>query len=206
MDSELTAQFTLGNLDFSTSSIWQSPRASVYVAFGRISHIFIAKVDSDFPAQVALENPDIISTCSHMAVGRERLSSERCLEEVLSQVVGTDGLEVYAMMTGKILDLRSTLRHCGITGGCTVHVHCRLRGESLEDVPGQWTFHNASRRDAGQCVKGAVGVVRQGKICLSLLKEDSSHVGNAGVGVISIELLEAVERQANYEEQRAEAS
>ena len=31
-----------------------------------------------------------------------------CLEEVLSQVVGTDGLDVYAMMNGKILDLRST--------------------------------------------------------------------------------------------------
>ena len=30
-----------GNLNIlSTSSIWQSPRASVYVAFGRISHIF----------------------------------------------------------------------------------------------------------------------------------------------------------------------
>ena len=59
-----------GNLDIiSTSSIWQFPRASVYVAFGRISHIFIVTVDSDFPAQSALENLDIISSCSHMAVG-----------------------------------------------------------------------------------------------------------------------------------------
>ena len=32
-----------------------------------------------------------------------------CLEEVLSRVVGTDGLDVYATMNGKILDLRSTL-------------------------------------------------------------------------------------------------
>ena len=31
-----------------------------------------------------------------------------CLEEVLSQVVGTDGLDVYATMNGKILDIHST--------------------------------------------------------------------------------------------------
>ena len=59
-----------GNLNIiSTSSIWRFPRASVHVAFGRISHIFIVTVDSDFPAQFALENLDIISTCGHMAVG-----------------------------------------------------------------------------------------------------------------------------------------
>ena len=45
------------------------PRASVYVASGRISHIFIVTVDSDFSAQFAFENLDIIFTCSHMAVG-----------------------------------------------------------------------------------------------------------------------------------------
>ena len=62
-----------------------------------------------------------------------------CLEEVLSQVVGTDGLDVCAMMNGKMLDSRSTLRHCGITNDCTVHIRYRLRGGSREDVPGQWT-------------------------------------------------------------------
>ena len=67
----ISSQFTLGNLNIiSMSSIWQSPRASVYGAFGRISHIFNVLVDSDFPAQFALENLDIISTCTHMAVGR----------------------------------------------------------------------------------------------------------------------------------------
>ena len=45
------------------------PRVSVYVASGRISHIFNVTVDSDFPAQFALENLNIIFTCSHMAVG-----------------------------------------------------------------------------------------------------------------------------------------
>ena len=62
-----------------------------------------------------------------------------CLEEVLSQVVGTDGLDVYATVNGKILDLSSTLLSCGITDGCTVHIHFRLRGGSRDDVPGQWT-------------------------------------------------------------------
>ena len=36
-------------------------------------------------------------------------------------------LDVYAMMNGKILDSRSTLRHCGITHDCTVHIRYRLR-------------------------------------------------------------------------------
>ena len=43
--SRISLQFTLGKFGtISTSSIWQSPRASVYVAFGRISHIFIVLV------------------------------------------------------------------------------------------------------------------------------------------------------------------
>ena len=46
---------------------------------------------------------------------------------------------MYATMNGMILDLCSTLLSCGITDGCTVHVHFRLRGGSREDVPGQWT-------------------------------------------------------------------
>ena len=110
-----------------------------------------------------------------------------CLEEVLSQVVGTDGLDVYATMNGKILDLRSTLSSCGITGGCTVHIHFRLRGGSREDV------RNASRRVAGQCVRGAIGVVRQGRICLSLPK-------GKGMGKGILQLGHWVEK-ANYEKQ-----
>ena len=93
-----------------------------------------------------------------------------CLEEVLSQVVGTDGLDVYATMNGKILDLCSTLLSCGITDGCTVHIHFRLRGGSREDVPGQWTCSHCLAPGAGQCVNGATGVARQGMICPSLLK------------------------------------
>ena len=64
-----------GNLNVvSTSSIWQRTKppvpASVYGAFGRISHIFNVTVDSDLPALFALENLDIIFTCNHMAVRR----------------------------------------------------------------------------------------------------------------------------------------
>ena len=56
-------------------------------------------------------------------VGMSTSVVRRCLEDVLSQVVGTDGLDVYGMMNGKILDVRSTLSSCGITYGCTVHIH-----------------------------------------------------------------------------------
>ena len=91
-----------------------------------------------------------------------------CLEEVLSQVIGMDGLDVCAMMNGKIVDLRSTLWFCGITDVCTVHTHCRLRGGSREDVPGQWTCSQCFAPRCWPVVKGATGVVRQWRICLSL--------------------------------------
>ena len=101
-----------------------------------------------------------------------------CLEEVLSQVIGTDGLDVYAMVNGKIVDLRSTLWSCGIIDGCTVHIHHRLRGGSREDVPQQWTCSQCFLRHAvGQCVKGATRVVRQGRICLSLPKGRRKGMG-----------------------------
>ena len=61
VDSELPAQFSLGNLNIiSTSSIWQFRVRQFTVLLGRISHIFNVTVDSDFPAQCALENLDII--------------------------------------------------------------------------------------------------------------------------------------------------
>ena len=45
--TRISLQFTLGYLNIiSMSSIWQSPRASVYRAFGRTSHIFIVLVVS----------------------------------------------------------------------------------------------------------------------------------------------------------------
>ena len=88
-------------------------------------------------------------------VGRSTSVVRGRLEEVLSQVVGTDGLDVYAMMNGKILDLRSTLWFCGITDGCTVHVHCRLRGEVA--CLGSGRVHNASRNGKGDIAVGPLG-------------------------------------------------
>ena len=60
-------------------------------------------------------------------------------DEILSHVIGTDGLDVYSMVHGKIVNLSSTLSSAGIVGDCTVHIHHRLRGGSREDVLGQWT-------------------------------------------------------------------
>ena len=96
-----------------------------------------------------------------------------CLEEVLSQVVGMDGLDVYAMMNGKILDSRSTLRHCGITNDCTVHIRYRLRGGSREDVPGQWT--------CSQCFAPRCWPVRK-RCCRCGAARDDLPVSSKGKG------------------------
>ena len=48
------------------------------------------------------------------------------LEEVLLQVIGGGKLgDPYAMMSGKLVDLCSTLSSCGITNGCAVYMHYR---------------------------------------------------------------------------------
>ena len=61
MDSELSAQFSLWKSEhYFYEQYLAVPRASVYIALGKISHILIVTVDSDFPAQFALENLDII--------------------------------------------------------------------------------------------------------------------------------------------------
>ena len=59
--------------------------------------------------------------------------------EFLSSVVGTGGLDVYAMVHGKTVNLISTFSSADIVGDCTVYIHHRLRGGFREDVPGQWT-------------------------------------------------------------------
>ena len=84
-----------------------------------------------------------------------------CLEEVLSQVVGTDGLDVCAMMNGKILDSRMIVRSTFAIDS---------EEEVVRMCQGSGRVRNALRHVAGQCVKGATGVVRHGMICLSLLK------------------------------------
>ena len=72
-------------------------------------------------------------------VGRSTSVVRGGLDEILSHIIGTGGLDVYATVYGKIVDLSSTLSSAGIVGDCTVQIHHRLRGGSREDVPGQWT-------------------------------------------------------------------
>ena len=72
-------------------------------------------------------------------VGRSTSVVRGGLDDILSHIIGTGGLDVYATVYGKIVDLSSTLSSAGIVGDCTVHIHHRLRGGSREDVPGQWT-------------------------------------------------------------------
>ena len=130
----------------------------------------------------------------------QRLLSVDCLEEVLSQVVGTDGLDVYAMMNGKILDLRSTLRFFVAS---LMVARSTFTIDSEEEVVrmclGSGRVHNVSRSVAGQCVKGATGVVRQGRICMSLPKGKGM-----GKGILQLDhLVENRHRHDSQTESRA---
>ena len=49
--------------------------------------------------------------------------------------------------------------------------------EVVKMCQGSGRVRNASRRVAGQCVNGAIGVEQQGKICTSLLKEKGMGKG-----------------------------
>ena len=61
-----------------------------------------------------------------------------------------------------------------ISSGLLVIAQSTFTIDSEEEVVrtclGSGRVHNVSRRVAGQCVNGATGVVRQGRICLSLLE------------------------------------
>ena len=59
----------------------------------------------------------------------------------LGLVAGVTGLDVYAMVGGRIVDHSFSLGRLGITSNCTV-TFSRLRGGSRENVPGQWTCSN----------------------------------------------------------------
>ena len=43
-------------------------------------------------------------------------------DEILSNVIGTDGFDVYAMVHGKIVNLSSTLSSARVVGDCTVSI------------------------------------------------------------------------------------
>ena len=75
--------------------------------------------------------------------------------------------------------------HCGTAESPTT-VRSTFAIDSEEEVvrmcQGSGRVRNASRRVAGQCVKGATGVERQGKICLSLLKGKGMGKGMLQLG------------------------
>ena len=57
----------------------------------------------------------------------------------LGLVAGVTGMDMYAMVGGKIVDHSLSLESLGITSNCTVSFFSRLRGGSRDNVPGQWT-------------------------------------------------------------------
>ena len=66
----------------------------------------------------------------------------------LGLVAGVMGMDVYAMVGGRIVDHSFSLSRLGVTSNCTVTFLSRLRGGSRENVPGQWTCSN--------CLAGAL--------------------------------------------------
>ena len=67
--TRISLQFTLGNLELFLRAVSGSLRVRQSTVLLEEFHIFSTCWLSRFPAQFALENLDIISTCSHMAVG-----------------------------------------------------------------------------------------------------------------------------------------
>ena len=60
----------------------------------------------------------------------------------LGLVAGVMGMDVYAMVGGRIVNHSLSLESLGITSNCTVSFFSRLRGGSRENVPWQWTCSN----------------------------------------------------------------
>ena len=61
---------------------------------------------------------------------------------VLGLVAGVMGMDVYAMVGGRIVNHSLYLESLGITSNCTVSFLSRHRGGSRDNVPGQWTCSN----------------------------------------------------------------
>ena len=60
----------------------------------------------------------------------------------LGLVAGVMGVDVYAMVGGRIVNHSLSLESLGITSSCTVSFFSRLRGGSRDNVLGQWTCSN----------------------------------------------------------------
>ena len=69
--------------------------------------------------------------------------------DLIHDVVGYVGWDIYATLHGHILDLSGTLQSQGVSDNDTIRVSCRLRGGSNNtDIPGQWQCANC---DATRC-------------------------------------------------------
>ena len=63
----------------------------------------------------------------------------RCHDyDLIHDVVGYYGWDIYVTLRGNIEDLSDTLLSVGVSDNDTIRVHCRLRGGSNNaDIPGQ---------------------------------------------------------------------
>ena len=69
--------------------------------------------------------------------------------DLIHDVVGYVGWDIYATLHGHILDLSGTLQSQGVSDNDTIRIFCRLRGGSNNtDIPGQWQCANC---DATRC-------------------------------------------------------
>ena len=69
--------------------------------------------------------------------------------DLIHDVVGYVGWDIYATLRGRILDLSGTLQSQGVSDDDTIRISCRLRGGSNNtDIPGQWQCANC---DATRC-------------------------------------------------------
>ena len=69
--------------------------------------------------------------------------------DLIHDVVGYVGWDIFATLHGRILDLFGTLQSEGVSDNDTIRISCRLRGGSNNtDIPGQWQCANC---DATRC-------------------------------------------------------
>ena len=65
--------------------------------------------------------------------------------DLIHDLVGYDGCDIYVTLHGHILDLSGTLLSEGVSDNDTIRAHCRLRGGSNNtDIPGQWQCGNCA--------------------------------------------------------------
>ena len=90
--------------------------------------------------------------------------------DLIHDVVGYVGWDIYATLHGQILDLSGTLQSQGVSDNDTIRIFCRLRGGSNNaDIPDSGSVPFVMLRGVGQCFVTAAGVEHPGQILLLLL-------------------------------------